>query len=78
MLVFQRSENRVHAASAMIRVGVSTGSGSWSTDEQVGDHQVPFGSEIVKNRLSSYAGYYGYAMALSDARGIIVEDNAVR
>ncbi|GAA5963808.1 hypothetical protein JCM3765_004024 [Sporobolomyces pararoseus] len=70
-------ENRIHAASAMIRVGVSTGSGSWSTDEQEGDHQIPFGSEIVKNRLSSYAGYYGYAMALSDARGIVVEDNAV-
>ncbi|GAA5892295.1 right-handed parallel beta-helix repeat-containing protein [Sporobolomyces salmoneus] len=70
-------ENRVHAASAMIRVGISTGSGSWSTDEQEGEHQIPFGSEIVKNRISSYAGYYGYAMALSDARGIVVEDNAV-
>ncbi|GAA5882267.1 hypothetical protein JCM16303_002311 [Sporobolomyces ruberrimus] len=70
-------ENRVHAASAMIRVGISTGSGSWSTDEQEGDHQIPFGSEIVRNRLSSYAGYYGYAIALSDARGIVVEDNAV-
>ncbi|GAA6024697.1 hypothetical protein JCM11491_003619 [Sporobolomyces phaffii] len=70
-------ENRVHAASAMIRVGISTGSGSWATDEKEGEHQIPFGSEIVKNRLSSYAGYYGYAIALSDARGIVVEDNAV-
>ncbi|GAA6063733.1 hypothetical protein JCM10212_000772 [Sporobolomyces blumeae] len=70
-------ENRVHAASAMIRVGISTGSGTWSTDEQEGDHQIPFGTEIVRNRLSSYAGYFAYAMALSDARGMVVEDNAV-
>ncbi|GAA5927355.1 right-handed parallel beta-helix repeat-containing protein [Sporobolomyces koalae] len=70
-------ENRIHAASAMIRVGISTGSGAWATDELEGDHQIAFGSEIVRNRLSSYAGYYGYAIALSDARGIVVEDNAV-
>ena len=68
----------MHAASAMIRVGISTGDGTWATDERAGDHQIPFGTEIVRNRLSSYAGYYGYAIALSDARGIVVEDNAVR
>ena len=77
-LVLVDSENRVHAASAMIRVGISTGDGTWATDERAGDHQIPFGTEIVRNRLSSYAGYYGYAIALSDARGIVVEDNAVR
>ncbi|BGP31399.1 hypothetical protein JCM10296v2_003163 [Rhodotorula toruloides] len=70
-------ENRVHAASAMIRIGISTGSGAWSTDELAGDHQIPFGSEIVRNRLSSYTGYFGYALALSDARGLQVQDNAV-
>ncbi|GAA5864474.1 hypothetical protein JCM1840_000513 [Sporobolomyces johnsonii] len=70
-------ENRIHAATAMIRVGISTGDGAWSTDELAGDHQIPFGSEIVKNRISSHASYYAYAIALSDARGIVVEDNAV-
>ncbi|GAA5892231.1 hypothetical protein JCM5296_003213 [Sporobolomyces johnsonii] len=69
-------ENRIHAATAMIRVGISTGDGAWSTDELAGDHQIPFGSEIVKNRISSHASYYAYAIALSDARGIVVEDNA--
>lgn len=61
----------------MIRIGISTGSGAWSTDELAGDHQIPFGSEIVRNRLSSYTGYFGYALALSDARGLQVQDNAV-
>ncbi|GAA5906553.1 hypothetical protein JCM6882_004468 [Rhodosporidiobolus microsporus] len=70
-------ENRIHAASAMIRVGVSTGAGAWATDELLGDHEVAFGTEIVRNRLSSYTGYYAYAIALSDARGIIVKDNAI-
>lgn len=70
-------ENRIHAASAMIRIGISTGSGAWSTDEFAGEHQIPFGSEIVRNRLSSYTGYYGYALALSDAKGLQVQDNAV-
>ncbi|GAA5859701.1 hypothetical protein JCM8547_006990 [Rhodosporidiobolus lusitaniae] len=70
-------ENRIHAASAMIRVGISTGAGVWATDEIIGDHEVPFGSEIVRNRISSYSGYYAYAVALSDARGLIVEDNAI-
>ncbi|GAA6007418.1 hypothetical protein JCM10207_006335 [Rhodosporidiobolus poonsookiae] len=70
-------ENRIHAASAMIRVGISTGAGAWSTDEIIGDHEVPFGSEISRNRLSSYTGYYAYAIALSDARGLVVQDNAI-
>lgn len=38
----------------MIRVGISTGAGAWSTDELIGDHEIAFGSEIVKNRVSSY------------------------
>lgn len=71
------SENVIHAASAMIRVGISTGSGAWSTDEQPGDHEIAFGSEIVRNRLSSYTGYYGYAIAISDARAILVTENSV-
>lgn len=62
----------------MIRIGISTGAGAWSTDELVGDHEIPFGSEIIKNRLSSYTGYFGYAIAVSDARGIVVSDNAIR
>ncbi|KPV72174.1 uncharacterized protein RHOBADRAFT_56004 [Rhodotorula graminis WP1] len=69
--------NRVHAASAMIRIGISTGSGPWATDELEGDHEIPFASEIVRNRLSSYHGYLGYAIALSDARALVVKDNAV-
>ncbi|GAA5829827.1 hypothetical protein JCM11251_007898 [Rhodosporidiobolus azoricus] len=70
-------ENRIHAASAMIRVGISTGAGAWATDEIIGDHEVAHGSEIVRNRLSSYTGYYAYAIALSDARGLVVQDNAI-
>ncbi|GJN89541.1 hypothetical protein Rhopal_002528-T1 [Rhodotorula paludigena] len=70
-------ENRIHAASAMVRVGISTGAGSWATDELIGDHEIPFASEITKNRLSSYTGYFGYAIALSDARNIVVQDNAI-
>lgn len=71
-------ENRIHAASAMIRVGISTGAGAWSTDELIGDHEIAFGSEIKNNRLSSYVGYFAYAIAISDARGIVVSGNAVR
>ncbi|KAK4055479.1 hypothetical protein OIV83_000025 [Microbotryomycetes sp. JL201] len=71
------SENRVHAASAMIRVGISTGAGAWSTDEMIGDHEIAFASEILKNQLSSYTGYYAYAIAISDARGIVVRENTV-
>ncbi|BGP15412.1 hypothetical protein JCM10213v2_003380 [Rhodosporidiobolus nylandii] len=70
-------ENRIHAASAMIRVGISTGAGAWATDEIIGDHEIPHGSEVVRNRLSSYTGYYAYAIALSDARGLVVQDNAI-
>nr|CRX78995.1 hypothetical protein ls5930a1_00061 [Leucosporidium scottii] len=70
-------ENRIHAASAMIRVGIATGAGVWSTDELIGDHEIAFGSEIVKNRLSSYTGYFAYAIAISDARGIVVNGNAI-
>ena len=71
------SDNSIHAASAMIRVGISTGSGAWSTDEQPGDHEIAYGSEIVRNRLSSYTGYYGYAIAISDARAILVTENSI-
>ncbi|GAA6035740.1 hypothetical protein JCM8097_005677 [Rhodosporidiobolus ruineniae] len=71
------AENRIHAASAMIRIGISTGAGSWSTDEILGDHMIPPGTRIQRNRLSSYTGYYAYAIALSDAWGILVEDNAI-
>ncbi|KAM0746546.1 hypothetical protein T439DRAFT_329658 [Meredithblackwellia eburnea MCA 4105] len=70
-------ENSIHAASAMIRIGISTGAGAWATDEMIGDHEIAFGSEIIKNRLSSYTGYYGYAISVSDARGIIVTENAI-
>ncbi|TNY18835.1 hypothetical protein DMC30DRAFT_36223 [Rhodotorula diobovata] len=70
-------ENRIHAASAMIRIGIATGSGAWATDELAGDHEIPFSSEILRNRLSSYSGYFGYAIALSDARGLVVQDNAI-
>jgi hypothetical protein len=70
-------ENRIHAASAMIRIGISTGADIWSTDEIIGDHQIAFGTEIVRNRISSYTGYLAYAIALSDARGLVVQDNAV-
>ena len=62
----------------MIRIGISTGAGAWATDEVVGDHEIAFGSEVVKNRLSSYTGYFGYAIAISDARGIVVNENAIR
>jgi hypothetical protein len=61
----------------MIRVGIATGAGVWSTDELIGDHEIAFGSEIVKNRLSSYTGYFAYAIAISDARGIVVNGNAI-
>ncbi|KAK4057804.1 hypothetical protein OIO90_001023 [Microbotryomycetes sp. JL221] len=71
------SENRVHAAAAMIRVGISTGAGAWSTDEMIGDHEIAFASEILKNQLSSYTGYYAYAIAIADARGIVVRENTV-
>ncbi|BGP47426.1 hypothetical protein JCM10450v2_003278 [Rhodotorula kratochvilovae] len=70
-------ENRVHAASAMVRIGIATGAGAWATDELVGDHEIPFASEILRNRLSSYTGYFGYAIALSDARNLVVLDNAI-
>ncbi|GAA5830546.1 hypothetical protein JCM3770_000812, partial [Rhodotorula araucariae] len=70
-------ENRIHAASAMIRVGIATGAGAWATDELAGSHEIPFASEIVRNRLSSYTGYFGYAIALSDARNLVVQDNAI-
>ncbi|KAL8290038.1 hypothetical protein RQP46_002977 [Phenoliferia psychrophenolica] len=70
-------ENSIHAATAMIRIGISTGAGAWATDELVGDHEIAFGSEVVKNRLSSYTGYYGYAIAVSDSRGIVVNENAI-
>lgn len=62
----------------MIRIGLSTGSGAWSTDERRGSHQIPFGSSIVNNRLTSLNGYYGYAVALSDSIGLQVLDNAIR
>lgn len=61
----------------MIRIGIATGSGAWATDELAGDHEIPFSSEILRNRLSSYSGYFGYAIALSDARGLVVQDNAI-
>lgn len=62
----------------MIRIGISTGSGAWTTDEEKGSHQIPFGSSIVQNRLTSLNSYYGYAMALSNAMGLQVLDNAIR
>lgn len=77
LTLLYNSENRIHAASAMIRVGIATGAGVWSTDELIGDHEIAFGSEIIKNRLSSYTGYFAYAIAISDARGIVVNGNAI-
>jgi hypothetical protein len=62
----------------MIRVGLSTGSGAWSTDELPGSHQIPYRSSIVHNRFTSMNGYYGYVMALSDATGLQILENAVR
>ncbi len=62
----------------MIRVGLSTGSGAWSTDEIPGSHQIPYRSSIVHNRFTSMNGYYGYVMALSDATGLQILENAVR
>ncbi|TKA57675.1 hypothetical protein B0A53_00824 [Rhodotorula sp. CCFEE 5036] len=70
-------ENRIHAGQAMIRVGLSTGSGAWSTDELPGSHQIPYRSSIVHNRFTSMNGYYGYVMALSDATGLQILENAV-
>ncbi|GAA5986864.1 hypothetical protein JCM10908_000930 [Rhodotorula pacifica] len=70
-------ENRIHAGQAMIRVGLSTGSGTWSTDELPGRHQIPYESSIVHNRFTSMNGYYGYAMALSDATGLQILENAI-
>ncbi|KAI5476896.1 Pectin lyase fold/virulence factor superfamily protein [Pseudohyphozyma bogoriensis] len=70
-------DNSIHAASAMIRIGISTGASAWAPEDTPGAHDIAFGSEVVKNRLSSYIGYFGYAIAISDAKGIVVQDNAV-
>lgn len=70
-------ENRIHAQSAFIRIALAVGTGPWATDEMPGQHQVPAGSEVVNNRVSSDRGYFGYAVAISDARGIVVEGNSV-
>ena len=70
-------ENRIHARSAFIRIGLAVGTGAWATDSLPGSHDVPAGSEVVSNRFSSDRGFFGYALAVSDAKGIVVEGNSI-
>ncbi|SGY78977.1 BQ5605_C008g05004 [Microbotryum silenes-dioicae] len=70
--------NQINAVSAMVRVGIATGSDLWAINRSKHvQGSVSFGTDISSNHLRSGSGYFGYTFAFSEARGIVVQHNTV-